>query len=113
MKSLRRRLARAAVLAAMVLVFWFVAVIISGGSLGDGRLEYVGPAPATPFVAAALVGIGATIWALIPTLTSDAKPFVSALRGQFDQHFRMPEDAESTHRGSDANAKPHAKVGSR
>jgi hypothetical protein len=94
--ALRRRLARAAVLAGIVLVFWFVAAIISGGSLGDGRLDYVGPALSTPFAAATLVGVGAILWALIPTLASDARRFAGTARVQFDQHFRMPSETGTT-----------------
>ena len=104
--NLRRRLARAAVLAGMVLVFWFVALGISGGSLGDGRLDYVGPASATPFAAAGLVGLGATVWALMPTLVSDARPFTKVLRGRFGKPPRVSTGNGSTDGGQEETPKP-------
>lgn len=102
---LRRRLARAVVLAGIVLVFWFVALIISGGSLGNGRLDYVGPSLTTPFAAAALVGVGATIWALTPTLVSDARPLAKALRSRFGQSSRMPANSGGSAGDHDETAK--------
>jgi hypothetical protein len=84
-RGLKRRLVRAGVLAGLVWVFWVVAGALASGSLGDGRLEQVGPVFGTAFIAAVLIGVGAVIWALVPTLAADAKPVASDLRERIDR----------------------------
>ncbi|MDZ7578297.1 MAG: DUF6350 family protein [Candidatus Nanopelagicales bacterium] len=72
--SLTHRLGRAAILGGGTAAVWFVAGSLAGGALGGGRLEWIGPAPGTALASGALVGLGAVVWALLPTLVSDARP---------------------------------------
>ena len=53
---------------------------LAGGSLGDGRLDHVGPAAGTALAAVVLTGAGTLMWALLPTLASDARPVAVDLR---------------------------------
>ncbi|MCB0919550.1 MAG: hypothetical protein KDC39_13395 [Actinobacteria bacterium] len=82
-RGLRHRLSRVPVLAGFTLAFWLLARPLSGGSLGDGRLDWIGPATATPWIAALLVGAGVTVWALFPTLAADARPLAADIRTRF------------------------------
>jgi hypothetical protein len=72
--GLGRRFIRVGMLAGMTFLLWFVGRLLVGGSLGDGRLDWVGPASGTASIAAVLVATGATVWALLPTLASEARP---------------------------------------
>lgn len=84
-RGLRHRLMRAGVLSILVLATWLVAGFVAGGSLGSGRLDYVGPTLATALAGAMLIGGGAVVWALAPTLASDARPVAKDVAGRLDQ----------------------------
>ena len=90
--GLAHRFIRVAMLAGMTFWFWFVARVLAGGSLGDGRLDWVGPAAGTAFIAAVLIAAGATVWALVPTLASDARPVAVDLRNRVKDR-RLKQDA--------------------
>lgn len=77
---LRRRISRAVILALASGAVWWVLTFLSGGSLGGGRLEAVGPAAGTVLLATVLTLAGTLLWALLPTLASDAKPVALDLR---------------------------------
>lgn len=77
---LRRRITRAVALAAAAGVSWWVLSAVAGGSLGDGRLDHLGPASGTALLAMVLTGAGTLLWALLPTLASDARPVAVDLR---------------------------------
>lgn len=77
---LRRRITRALAIALAAGAVWWLLMALSGGSLGDGRLDSLGPAPGTVLVAVLLTGAGTMLWALLPTLASDAKPVAVDLR---------------------------------
>ncbi len=80
--GLGHRFIRVGMLAGMTFVFWFAARVLAGGSLGEGRLDWVGPAAGTGFIAAVLIAAGATVWALMPALASDARPVAVDLRNR-------------------------------
>ena len=77
---LRRRISRALILAVASGATWWVLSLLAGGSLGGGRLESVGPAAGTVLLATLLTGAGTLLWALLPTLASDARPVAIDLR---------------------------------
>ena len=77
---LRRRISRALILAVASGATWWVLSLLAGGSLGGGRLESVGPAAGTVLLATVLTGAGTLLWALLPTLASDARPVAIDLR---------------------------------
>jgi len=79
-RRLGSRIGRVLVLALAVGFAWFVMSAMAGGSLGDGRLDYLGPAAGTALAAAGLVAAGGALWALLPTMAADAKPVAQDLR---------------------------------
>ena len=79
-RRLRRRITRAIALALAAGAVWWVLMALAGGSLGDGRLDHVGPAAGTALAAVVLTGAGTLMWALLPTLASDARPVAVDLR---------------------------------
>lgn len=92
---LRRRITRAIALALAAGAFWWVLMALAGGSLGDGRLDAVGPAPGSAFVAMVLTGAGTLLWALLPTLASDARPVAVDLRERVSTAATAAKDATS------------------
>lgn len=97
---LRRRITRAVALALGSGAVWWVLVLLSGGSLGDGRLESVGPASGTVIVATLLTGAGTLLWALLPTLASDAKPVAVDLRERVSSAATAAKEATAAKRPS-------------
>lgn len=97
---LRRRITRAVALALGSGAVWWVLVLMSGGSLGDGRLESVGPASGTVIVATLLTGAGTLLWALLPTLASDAKPVAVDLRERVSSAATAAKEATTAKRPS-------------
>lgn len=79
-RRLRRRITRAIAMAVTSGVFWWILMTLAGGSLGEGRLDAIGPAPGSAFVAMLLTSAGTLLWALLPTLASDARPVAVDLR---------------------------------
>lgn len=77
---LRRRITRALTLAAASGVVWWVLLSLAGGSLGAGRLEALGPVAGAAFMGMILTAAGSLMWALLPTLASDARPVAIDLR---------------------------------
>lgn len=77
---LRRRITRAVALSAASGAAWWLLTALTGGSLGDGRLDSVGPVSGTALLATLLTGAGTLLWALLPTLASDARPVAVDLR---------------------------------
>lgn len=77
---LRRRITRALTLAAVSGLVWWVLLSLAGGSLGDGRLEALGPVAGAAFVGALLTAAGSLMWALLPTLASDDRPVATDLK---------------------------------
>jgi Family of unknown function (DUF6350) len=77
---LRRRITRAVALSAASGAAWWLLTSLAGGSLGEGRLDSVGPVPGTALLATLLTAAGTMLWALLPTLASDARPVAVDLR---------------------------------
>ena len=93
---LRRRITRAIAIALASGGVWWVLTLLSGGSLGDGRLDSVGPATGTVLIAVLLTGAGTMLWALLPTLASDAKPVAVDLRERVTTAASAAKDATNT-----------------
>lgn len=77
---MRTRLVVGAVVAIWAVLAMGVLAAASSGSLGDGRLDTVGPSPWVTMLWALLaIGLGQVAWALFPTLLADVLPVVSNL----------------------------------
>lgn len=92
-RRLRRRITRAVAIAVTAGVFWWILMSLAGGSLGDGRLDQIGPAAGTAVVAALLTLAGTLMWALLPTLASDARPVAVDLRERVSTAATAAKDA--------------------
>ncbi len=98
---LRRRISRALILALCTGVIWWVLVALAGGSLGGGRLEYVGPAAGTVLLATVLTAAGTLLWAVLPTLASDARPVAIDLRQRASTAVTAAKEATESRRTAD------------
>jgi hypothetical protein len=78
--GLGHRISRAVVMAAGCAAAWFALSALAGGSLGDERLAHVGPAAVTPLLLGVEVLAGTVLWAILPTVASDAKPLADDIR---------------------------------
>lgn len=80
--QLGRRISRAFAMSAGTAACWFVLGLLAGGSLGDGPLDYIGPAAGTPIVAGLATLAGTLLWAILPTVASDARPVARGVKSR-------------------------------
>ncbi|MFN8125695.1 MAG: DUF6350 family protein [Candidatus Nanopelagicales bacterium] len=85
--QLRRRIARALALAAVAGAVWWGLAAVAGGSLGDGRLDHLGPAAGTAGLAAADPG---RLPAVGPTPHARARPVAVDLRDRVASAAKDP-----------------------
>lgn len=104
---LTARLVRAAALAGSAAGVWFLLVRLSSGSLATERLDYIGPAAGTTFVAFLVFGAGALGWALLPTIAADARPMAVDLRDRVTRGAKRSEDVVATEADAGAGTAPH------
>ena len=103
--ELSRRLIRALLLSGLMGVSWFVLSRLAGGSLGTEQLNYLGPSFGSAALAAVVCLAGTVIWALLPTIASDAKPVAIDLRDRVARK-RDPNDVDPAI--NDDRVDPHA-----
>jgi hypothetical protein len=97
---IRGRAALAGLVALLVAAAMTVLAAASGGALGPGRLDPMGPSPwAVALATVVVVGAGLLFWAVLPTLVADVRPHVATA-------VRTVREAQRTRRRRKAAAGP-------
>ena len=96
---LRHRLVLSMVLAVPAAMAVGLLAAASSGGLGEGRLAHVGPDWVTTATACLLaLGLGALLWAILPSIVGDLRPFIheARLRWQRRRGKRTSEAVSAT-----------------
>lgn len=101
---IRGRAALAGMVTTVVAAVLVVLAFVSGGSLGPGRLDRIGPSPLSMALACVVVvGAGLLFWAVLPTVVADLRPHVSAASRRLAARLQARRETRS---GPDRGTEP-------